>query len=263
MTFDDDQLANDSMVRISDGNDFEIALSVATLVDGLEDVWKEDWSTLTVARKRALLKFGIVAVFTEQQSVRMREAADEEVKRKTEQAEAAVANAKKERALREAADEEVKRKTEQAEAADARRETAELGAFLSLASSYATMHGHLVAQSKSQTKTATRELAGWPDPQTEITTAAAACNVTLKSDVELLASFDAMWAELAPRVVQLAKTADPNEILHVHPVGATFLRGVHASHGIADLKLYVEYANRESDVALEEGLPRRPDACLF
>jgi hypothetical protein len=292
VTFDDDQLADDSMVRISDGNDFEIALSVATLVDGLEDVWKEDWSTLTVAKKRALLRLGIVAVFEKQQTERMREAADAEVKRKTEQAEAA-------EALRKAAEAEVKRKTEQAEAAkaeaieeralreaaeantkeeralreaaDAKRETAEaaaeyerLGAFLRDASSYATMHGHLVAQSKSQTKTATRELAGWPDPQNEITTAAAACNVTLKSDAELLAPFDAMWVELAPRVAELAKTAAPNEILHVHPVGATFLRGVHASHGIADLELYVEYANRESDdVPLEEGLPRRPDACFF
>jgi hypothetical protein len=270
VTFDDDQLADDSMVRISDGNDFEIALSVATLVDGLEDVWKEDWSTLTVAKKRALLRLGIVAVFEKQQTERMREAADAEVKRKTEQAEAAKAEAIEERALREAAEANTKEERALREAADAKRETAEaaaeyerLGAFLRDASSYATMHGHLVAQSKSQTKTATRELAGWPDPQNEITTAAAACNVTLKSDAELLAPFDAMWVELAPRVAELAKTAAPNEILHVHPVGATFLRGVHASHGIADLELYVEYANRESDVPLEEGLPRRPDACFF
>jgi hypothetical protein len=259
VTFDDDQLADDSMVRISDGTDFEIALSVGTLVDGLEDVWKEDWSTLTVAKKRALLRTGITAVFERQQREaerELREAAEAEVKRKTEQVEAAEA--------------EVKRKTEQVEAAEANtkeeralRETAELGAFLSLASSYATMHGHLVAQSKSQTKTATRELAGWPDPQTEITTAAAACNLALKSDAELRTPFDAMWVELAPRVVQLATTAHPNEIRQVHPVGEIFLRGVHASHGIADLELYVEYANRESDVPLEEGLPRRPDACFF
>jgi hypothetical protein len=291
VTFDDEQLADDSMVRISDGNDFKVELSVAVLVDGLDNGVKEEWSTMTVAVKRAVLRTEIVAVFEKQQTERMREAADAEVKRMTEQAEAAEAEvkrktdqaeaaeavAKEERALRKAAEAEVKRKTDQAEAAEAevkrktdQAEAAEAAAeyerldkFLRDASSYATVHGHLVAQSKSQMKTATQEPAGWPDPQNEITTAAAACNLALKSDAELQASFDAMWTELEPRVAELAKTADPNEILHVHPVGATFLRGVHASHGIADLELYIEYANRESDVPLKEGLPRRPDACFF
>jgi hypothetical protein len=263
VTFDDDQLADDSMVRISDGTDFEIALSVATLVDGLDNGAKEEWSTMTVAVKRALLKFGIVAVFREQQSERMREAAEAEVKRDTEQAEAAEANIKEERALREAAEANTKEERARREAADAAAEYERLGAFLFFASSYATVHGRL-AQPRSQNTTGLLNSGAWSDPQTEITTAAAACNLALKSDAELLASFGAMWAELAPRVAELAKMADPNEIRHVHPVGEIFLRGVHASHGIADLELYVEYASRESDdIPLQEGLTRRPAACFF
>jgi hypothetical protein len=235
VTFDDEQLADDSMVRIADGTGGELALSVAAIVNGLDEDLKVDWSTLALGSKRALLKLGIGAVFKEQQPER-------------------------ERALRETAEQEANRERALRETADALREAVELNTFLRNASSYsyATAHGQL---SKSYNMSGMLQSGDWSDPENEITTVAAACNVTLKSDGELLAPFGEMWAKLEPRVTELANTAGPKEIDHVHPVGTIFLRGVHASLGVADLQLYVEL--NPEDVPLQEGLTRRPDACFF
>lgn len=128
--------------------------------------------------------------------------------------------------------------------------------FLSAAVSHAGLYAHLAARSSAD-KTGTTTPLPWRDPGGDLQAAALACGVALKSDAELSGQFDQMWLDFEPALLRLAATQETDEVRHVHPVGAIFLHGVQASHGLGDVDLHVIGAN---DLV---GFTRRPDACFF
>jgi hypothetical protein len=144
-------------------------------------------------------------------------------------------------------------------AEDRLEEHGEIKHLLVSATNFAFSHAEFADRSASVGKYADSVFPDlWANAKADIDAAAAVCGVTLKSDAELTKPFDDMWVGLEKKVIELANTANPDEVLHVHPVAELFLDGLHSCHDVGDVQLYVE----KTDV-LSEGVQRRPDACFY